>query len=295
MVISVAAIGWFLSGLAIAPVRESYQRLKQFTADASHELRNPIAIIQANVQVALADPDPELQLQRQQLEVIERLTRRLGRLVDNLLFLARQDSGMVQSRWVSLSLKDLIADVLEEQSTVAAAQEISLNLTVHPPTGREDTADQPPSPLGGEGGWVVQGDRDQLARLFTNLIGNAIQYTPVGGRIEVDLQGVRRSTTQQWLQIKVQDTGIGIAEEALPQIFDRFYRADPARTRRDGSWTVATGTGSGLGLAIAQAIVENHHGQIRVESTLSQGTTVKIILPKTRAEGSVPLAVVSEG
>ena len=93
--ICVAAIGWLLSGLAMAPVRESYGRLKQFTADASHELRNPIATIQTNVQVALAEPDIEPQ-QHQQLQVIERLTRRLGRLVDDLLFLARQDSGIVQ-------------------------------------------------------------------------------------------------------------------------------------------------------------------------------------------------------
>jgi len=115
IVMSVAAIGWFLSGLAMKPVRESYQRLKQFTADASHELRNPIAMIQTNVQVALADPDLESPLQRHQLKVVERLTQRLGRLVNDLLFLARVDSGMVQPQWQPVPLDALLMEVIEEQ------------------------------------------------------------------------------------------------------------------------------------------------------------------------------------
>jgi Signal transduction histidine kinase len=112
---TVAGIGWLLSELAMAPVRESYQRLKQFTADASHELRNPIAVIQTNVQVALADVDPDPAMQQHQLKVIERLTRRLGRLVDDLLFLARQDSGTRLARREAIALQPLLEEVLEEQ------------------------------------------------------------------------------------------------------------------------------------------------------------------------------------
>ena len=116
----VAAVGWFLSGLAMQPIRDSYQTLRQFTADASHELRNPIAIIQTNVQVALSDPDSDPIQTRSHLQVVERLTRRLGKLVDDLLFLARQDSGIVQQQWGEVDLRDLVEDVLEEQGMSAA-------------------------------------------------------------------------------------------------------------------------------------------------------------------------------
>ncbi|XGW00452.1 MAG: sensor histidine kinase [Leptolyngbya sp. BL-A-14] len=293
MVAVVAAIGWFLSGLAMEPVRESYQRLKQFTADASHELRNPIAIIQTNVQVALADPDPDPQMQQQHLKVVERLTRRLGRLVDDLLFLARQDSGIVQARWVSVPLDSLLRDVVEEQQTLAEEKGIQLDLSLIEPmvksgaisaamnqsdmTGTalpaSNTTTIAPSSTANQEAWcLLHADRDQLARLFTNLVGNALQYTPSGGKVLVKLQPVRR-LGNPFLQISVSDTGIGIPPEAVPRLFDRFYRVDQARTQTSAA-------GSGLGLAIAQAIVENHQGQIQIESALEQGTTVTVILPQ---------------
>jgi OmpR-family two-component system manganese-sensing sensor histidine kinase len=126
MLIGVATIGWFLSGLAMEPVRDSYQRLKQFTADASHELRSPIAMIQTNVQVALAEPNLSSS-EQQHLQVIERITRRLGRLVDDLLFLARQDSGIVKPQFVSLPLDGLLMEVVEEQTAIATQQGIQLS------------------------------------------------------------------------------------------------------------------------------------------------------------------------
>jgi two-component system, OmpR family, manganese sensing sensor histidine kinase len=252
----VAAIGWFLSGLAMAPIRDSYQRLRQFTADASHELRNPIAVIQTNVQVALADPDPHLQ--QDQLRVIERLTRRLGKLVDDLLFLARQDSGMIPRQLDEVHLNELLKDVVEEQRVIATEKAIVLELSLP-----EASADG------------VQGDRNQLTRLFTNLISNAVQYTPESGSIQVRLQ--RKSQNAAQWQIQVQDTGIGIPAEALSQVFDRFYRVDPARGGKGRAET-------GLGLAIAKVIAENHQGQIQVESTLQQGTTFTVTLPCYRPD-----------
>ncbi|MEG3834867.1 MULTISPECIES: ATP-binding protein [unclassified Microcoleus] len=268
--ICVAAIGWLLSGLAMAPVRESYGRLKQFTADASHELRNPIATIQTNVQVALAEPDIEPQ-QHQQLQVIERLTRRLGRLVDDLLFLARQDSGIVQQQWIEVPLDALLMEVIEEQQAIATTQNLSLSLEI---------VDQPNA----EDNFTLLGDWDQLARLFTNIVSNAVQYTPSGGEIEVELQLAAKNKRNSpilnpALQIKVTDTGIGISPEALPHLFDRFYRADPARTHRSAA-------GSGLGLAIAKAIVENHRGQIRIDSQVDRGTAVTVTLPAHKSEAS---------
>jgi len=279
----VGAIGWFLSGLAMEPVRESYQRLKQFTADASHELRSPIAVIQTNVQVALADPDPDIEMQRYHLRVVERLTRRLGRLVDNLLFLARQDSGIVQTHWTMVDLNLVLQEVLEEQQTLADAKTIEIRLNRAEAGLKRAPATAAIAPPGSPAesvapivdaaiaGTTLQADPDQLVRLFTNLVGNAVQYTPAGGMVCVELQRIGRPGNVS-LQVTIRDTGMGMSEEALLHVFDRFYRIDPARSQ-------TTTTGSGLGLAIARAIVENHHGVIRIDSTLNQGTTVTVTLP----------------
>ncbi|MCT7949989.1 HAMP domain-containing histidine kinase [Ancylothrix sp. C2] len=273
MVISVAFIGWLLSGLAIEPVRESYQRLKQFTADASHELRNPIAIIQTNVQVALSDPEIDSQ-NRQQWQIIERLTRRLGRLVDDLLFLARQDSGNINQTREEVPLDALLMEVIEEQLLSAKEKNVNLHLDIKDPPllilNKLQIANLPGN------AFIVKGDWDQLARLFTNLVNNALQHTPAGGKILIELESTpARNSNNLYLHIKITDTGTGIPSEALPHLFNRFYRADPARSH-------SSAAGSGLGLAIAGAIVENHHGQIRIESQLKKGTTVSVILPSTK-------------
>ena len=286
MVLSVAAIGWLLSGIAIKPVRDSYQSLKQFTADASHELRNPIAMIQTNVQMAIAYPDAEPQLQQQQLRVIERLTQRLGHLVNDLLFLARSDSGMLQTEMQPVPLDALLIEVIEEQRLVAQQKGIFLCLRLVEPVPEQsvsEVADQ------SEDIFTLIGDWDQLARLFTNLISNALDYTPAAhppapglinkeASVEVELQLIKRDRHPQ-LQITVRDTGNGIPEADLPRIFDRFYRADQSRSHHPQQEA-----GSGLGLAIACAIVENHHGQITVDSVLEQGTTFTITLPVAKLD-----------
>jgi two-component system, OmpR family, manganese sensing sensor histidine kinase len=256
----VGAVGWFLSGLAMQPIRESYQRLRQFTADASHELRNPIAVIQTNVQVALSEPEGNPEQVRSYLLVTERLTRRLGKLVDDLLFLARQDSGMVAPQWATFDLRDLLDEVLEEQGMIAAEKGIDLTL-------KTDSLTAP-----------MEGDRTALARAFTNVVSNAIQYTPENGKITIELQSTKRGNQPLW-NIKVIDTGIGIPDVAVPQLFDRFYRVDPARSKQSG--------GSGLGLAIVQSIVETHQGTIQVESEEGKGTIFAIgLLQVTRSTTS---------
>ncbi|MCE2718975.1 MAG: sensor histidine kinase [Dolichospermum sp.] len=285
MLLSVAASGWFLSGKAMKPVGESYQRLKQFTADASHELRSPIALIQTNVQVALADLDlvkeenNTLQY-RQQLKIMERLTQRMGKLVNDLLFLARQDSGINTDVFSPCPLDALLMEVVEEQQLVAREKQINLVLNLVASSGTEV------NPELQENWFTLIGNWEQLVRLFTNLIGNALHYTPVQGVIKVELErieGINRVTgrrcTNSHLQIKVSDTGIGIPRDALPKLFDRFYRVDPARTHRSEKSSSTTNTGSGLGLAIAQAIIAHHQGQIQVSSTLGEGTTFMVTLP----------------
>ncbi len=257
---SVGAIGWFLSGLAIKPVRDSYQSLRQFTSDASHELRNPIAVIQSNVQIALADPelDPDHPQQRQlidSLRLVERLNKRLGRLVDDLLFLTRTDSGIVPLTKQSVPLDALLVQVITEQQSLAQQKQINLNLSFPDTTAPEQEM-------------TVIGDWEQLARLFTNLISNAINYTPEYGKVEVSIHAKGAC-----LQVQVQDTGFGISEEDLPHVFDRFYRSESARSHASGS---------GLGLAIAKAIVSNHQGEITVASKKCYGTTFSVALPRPK-------------
>jgi two-component system, OmpR family, manganese sensing sensor histidine kinase len=274
VITSVAAIGWFLSGIAIEPVKASYQQLTQFTADASHELRNPIATIQTNVQVALSE-EPLAPHHRQQLQTIERLTRRLGRLVDDLLFLARQDSSIATPQFKIVPLDALLMETIEEQQLAAADKGIKLTLEIIDPLL---SAQNPESEV-----FSVEGDWDRLGRLFTNLLTNAIQYTPVAitdttaendrhpPQINVRLQQLIRQNSS-YFQVKVEDNGIGIPDTALPYLFDRFYRVDPARTARNSDVI----SGSGLGLAIVNAIVMSHHGEIKIESQVNIGTTVII-------------------
>ena len=263
VITSVAAIGWLLSGIAIEPVKASYQQLKQFTADASHELRNPIATIQTNVQVALSE-EPLQPQQRQQLQTIERLTRRLGRLVDDLLFLARQDSSIVTPEFSPIPLDALLMETIEEQQLAAVAKGIRLTLEIIDPLPEQHELEA----------FSISGDWDRLARLFTNLLTNAIQYTPSHqdrAQINVQLRQLIRQNTF-YLQVRVQDNGIGIPDVALPHLFDRFYRVDPARTANPSD----VSSGSGLGLAIVQSIVISHHGELSVDSQVNVGTTVSV-------------------
>ncbi|WP_373542405.1 sensor histidine kinase [Chamaesiphon sp.] len=272
VITSVAAIGWLLSGIAIEPVKASYQQLKQFTADASHELRNPIATIQTNVQVALSE-EPIPPQQRQQLQTIERLTRRLGRLVDDLLFLARQDSS-VTPVFSLVPLDALLMETIDEQQLAAVSRGIDLKLEiVDPLPATGDLLEV----------FSIYGDWDRLGRLFTNLIANAIQYTPPksehdrltvthSAQIDVQLQQLIRQNAA-YLQVQVRDTGMGIPTEALPHLFDRFYRVDPARTATASD----VSSGSGLGLAIAQSIVSSHQGELSIDSQVDVGTTVTVI------------------
>jgi two-component system, OmpR family, manganese sensing sensor histidine kinase len=273
VIASVAAIGWFLSGIAIEPVKASYQQLKQFTADASHELRNPIATIQTNVQVALGE-EPLLPQQRQQLETIERLTRRLGRLVDDLLFLARQDSS-VRPEFSAVPLDALLMETIEEQRLAAVNRGIALTFEIVDPLPTSSTDQQDLDVFSMDGDW------DRLVRLFTNLLTNAIQYTPPQlddpgellrqrqSQINVQLQQLIHQNTT-YLQVKIQDNGIGIPAMAIPNLFDRFYRVDPARTANPAD----VSSGSGLGLAIVQSIVTSHQGELAIESQVDRGTTV---------------------
>ena len=275
MLICVASIGWFLSGIAIKPVIESYSSLKQFTADASHELRNPIAMIQTNISMALSYPDGEPNLSQKQLKVIERLSKRLGNLVNDLLFLARSDSGMLKTDFQDIPIDALLIEVIEEQRIIAQTKGIILSLNLI-----EENSDNINNL---ENIFTLKGDWDQLARLFTNLISNSLKHTNTNDKVIIELKRIKKIHKHKFyrdkfniLQVKVIDTGEGIPEESLAHIFNRFYRLDPARSNSQKN-----NNSTGLGLAIARAIVENHQGDIIVESEINHGTTFTVNLPQT--------------
>jgi two-component system, OmpR family, manganese sensing sensor histidine kinase len=255
--IAISAIGWcgwILAGVAIRPIRQAYDRLQQFTADASHELRTPIATIQTNVQVALSDSEADREDYRRTLEIVERMAQRMGKLVGDLLFLTREEGGRENRSHTKVDVDRILKEVLEEQSSVAAGLGIELHYRTNITS-------------------YVLGDGDQLARLFTNLISNALRYTPEKGEVIAtsDVEGRECIVT-------IQDTGIGIAAQHQDKVFERFYRVDSARSRRLG--------GFGLGLAIAKKIVDEHQGTLEVQSMEGKGTTFTVRLRNLTSSSS---------
>lgn len=247
--ILVGAASWWLAGLAMKPIYQSYQQIEQFTADAAHELRTPLAATLATVESALLMPSLEEKEAREILTIIARQERRLSELVADLLLLSRIEQQRELLHGQLYCLNDLVEDLGEELASLAIASKVNLILEIN--TSK---------PI------QVWCDEKQLYRLVTNLIINGIKYTPRGGMVKV-----RLSCQDHYGVIEVCDTGIGIAPSDQKYIFDRFYRVNSDRTRLSG--------GSGLGLAIAKAITLAHQGTLTVESELGKGTIFKLQLP----------------
>ncbi len=252
--ILVSGASWWLARLAMKPIYQSYKQIEQFTADAAHELRTPLAATLATVESALLMPYLEDKEVREVLKTVERQERNLSELVADLLLLARMDKENELLRRQLYSLNDLVEDLVEELAGFAIASKLDLILEVSIST-----------PL------KILCDERQLYRLVTNLIVNGIKYTPAGGTVKVIL-----SRKDRYGVIEVGDTGIGIAASEQKHIFDRFYRVNSDRARLSG--------GSGLGLAIAKAITLAHQGSLTVRSELGKGTIFTLQLPLAKDE-----------
>ncbi|MGD1712466.1 two-component system sensor histidine kinase RppB [Dapis sp. BLCC M172] len=240
---------WWLSGLAMQPIYESYQQQKEFTANAAHELRSPLASLLATVEAILRIPQSNPQNIKTMLQTVERQGRRLSNLIADLLFLTSLEHNLSSPQlFQPCCLNDLISDLTEEFLELATFAKI-------------DLISQIP-----DGEIYVLGNEPQLYRLVSNLITNAIHYTPNGGQVVVSLTA--RDCTAF---ITVKDTGIGILPSEQARIFERFYRVDSHRDRKTG--------GTGLGLAIARAISHHHQGDITVKSQLGKGSLFTIHLP----------------
>jgi signal transduction histidine kinase len=243
--------GWWLTRRSLLPIEHSMEKLQQFTADASHELRSPITAIKTAVEVMQSHPERVHPADVRKLAVMGQATQHMTHLIEDLLLLARSDRDAAQTmeQTQPIPLHELLEDLVELLQSKAMTAGVHLYS----------------EPLSQS--WV-QGNPTQIRRVFLNLLDNAIAYTPTGGSIHLSL-----TQKDAIALISIRDTGMGIDPEQLPHIFDRFWRADRSRNRQSGS--------TGLGLAIAQAIVDTHQGKITVQSELGVGSCFQVELPRT--------------
>lgn len=239
-------VNLFFSRWALKPVQHAWTQQKRFVADASHELKTPLTVILANSSILLEHPERSIASQSQWVEGTQAEAERMQELVGDLLLLARLDEEEMAPAHEQVDLSGLVEGSLLQFESVAFERGVSLSSNI-------------------AGGLGVQGDESRLHRLVITLVDNACKYAGTGGEVHVGLE-----RNQKDIALTVHNSGPVIAPEDLPHVFDRFYRADKARTR-DG--------GYGLGLAIAFAVAEEHGGTLSVESSEERGTTFTATLP----------------
>jgi two-component system heavy metal sensor histidine kinase CusS len=229
----------------IGRLERSFAEIRRFTADASHELRTPLTVLRTEVEVALSKSLSVADHQHQLGSILEELVR-MSRLTDQLLALSRRDAGVEQLHAVPLDLHFVVAGVVDAMRPLAEAKGVVLRMYGAAPL-------------------QVAGDEGRLRQVFINLLDNALKFTSQGGKVTVRLE-----QRNGYSVVFVEDTGMGIAAEHLPRVFDRFYRVEKARSRSEG--------GTGLGLSIARSIVTAHGGSIDLASAPGQGTTCTVTL-----------------
>lgn len=229
---------------------ESFDRQRRFMADASHELRTPVAILRGESEVALSQQARSSEEYRESLDVMHHEAERLTRIVEDLFTLTRADAGQCPLQASDFYLDELVAECVHSARTLAQAKKISLTF--------EGAPELP-----------IHADESLVRRMLLNLLDNAIKYTPDLGRVTVSCQ---RSGKEY--AVNIADTGCGIPAELRPRIFERFFRADKARSHSEND-----GGGAGLGLAISRWIAEAHHGRLELTRSDSTGSTFSAYLP----------------
>ena len=245
--ICAAGVGYVLSGGAMKPVREAYEKQRQFAADASHELRTPLAVVLASADLLRSDPSITSPFLKQVIEDVRDEVKKMTKLVSDLLTVARTDGRANQLKPVRMDFVSAVQQTVRIMRPFAEKKDIVIDEVL--PKRAE-----------------IYADEQKIRQLILILVDNAVKYTPEHGRITICVEQKEKGS----IQLSVADTGIGIAPEHRDRIFDRFYRVDKVRSRRMG--------GNGLGLAIAREIVEAHGGTIAVESEIDKGTTFYVQL-----------------
>ncbi|EEQ49018.1 ATPase/histidine kinase/DNA gyrase B/HSP90 domain protein [Selenomonas flueggei ATCC 43531] len=253
-IIFAAAIGYVLSGGAMQPIREAYERQRQFAADASHELRTPLAVVLASADLLRSDPTITSPFLKQVIEDVRDEVKKMTKLVSDLLTVARTDGKALQLKPVRMDIAAVARQTVRMMRAFAEKKDIAIKEML--PSHME-----------------IYADEQKIRQLILILIDNAVKYTLDHGHIMVSIVLSENGR----IHLSVADSGIGIAAEDQGRIFDRFYRVDKARSRRMG--------GNGLGLAIAREIVEAHHGTITLESEVGKGTIFHVYL-KTRTKNT---------
>ena len=235
-----------LNGM-LGRLEDAFKKITQFTADASHELRTPVAVMRTRTELSLRKARSAEEYRDVIAEVLAELEK-TSALIEQLMFLARADSGAETLHFSATNVSEVLREACHQGSALAEAKQIGFQ-----------------EQISGDSMWI-RGDASSLRRLFLILIDNAVKYTPASGQVEVSLQ-----RNDGYAVAQVRDTGIGISETDLPNVFERFYRADKARTRESG--------GVGLGLSIGRWITEVHAGTIEVHSSPGRGSTFEVRLP----------------
>jgi heavy metal sensor kinase len=229
---------------------EAFQQIRQFSADASHELQTPVTILKGELEVALRAPRSAAAYQRHLQSALEEVDR-IALLVDGLLLLARADTGVLRLAQQPVDLVQLVQEVYEQTRSLAAARQVSLDLGALEPV-------------------TIQGDYERLRQLLLNLVDNGLKYTPAGGRVTLSVQD-----RGDVIGLRVADTGIGLTPAERPQVLQRFYRTPAARAQAR--------QGAGLGLCIVQSIATAHGGSLHIDSTPGQGSTFTVQFPRPPA------------
>ena len=244
--IIIFAISLHFANRAIRPIREAWDKQKQFVADASHELKTPLSIIHANCDALAAHREDTIENQMKWVEYIRAGTNRMAKLVHELLTLAATDDGRALLRKTHFNLSDVVDEAVRSMEAAAKSKGLSVTRSIEP-------------------GIIAKGDSDGVRQAVDILLDNAIKYSNPGGWIVLSLAKAGRN-----IEFSIANSGPGIAREDLPRVFDRFFRADRSRSHENG--------GYGLGLSIAQSIIKRHGSEIKVKSVENASTTFSFSL-----------------